>query len=304
MSSAWNQLQQEEAVGLQDRRYTVFRGNSPLPSSEMGVSVPNPSRGGGPASFQTWGEGRNMRFATVPMAYPVGINQHREERQVWFITIDDDRIAAEPDPLTRRTLLLEAFRGWHDPIRRVVESTPPESILMERAVAHRHSMAPVLNLNQVLEKARGRRPPSSGDGPCVVFVGDACMTVDPILAQGFTVAVEGAHALAGAVHAACSAAPVPSSDAASDEVAFHPHLLRRELRDRYDSGTDRIICLLRATELVQALGQPAGGTVSGLFHTKILRPLVWLLPNAIKAPVFDATLKYSLGVLGKTRQPS
>jgi 2-polyprenyl-6-methoxyphenol hydroxylase-like FAD-dependent oxidoreductase len=307
MSSTWSQMQQEEAVGLQDRKYTVFRGNSPLLNSETGVSVPGKSSrtgGGGPVSFQTWGEGRNMRFATVPMSYPVGIHQsqHREERQVWFITIDDDRIAAEADPLRRRTLLLEAFRNWHDPIRRIVEATPPDSILMERAVAHRHSMAPVVSLNRLLEKARGRRPPSSGEGPCLAFVGDANMTVDPILAQGFTVAMEGAHGLAGAVRSAC--VPCPEDPA----VAFHPRLLRQELQARYESSVDRIICLLRATELVQALGQPAGGTVSGFLHTRILRPLVWALPNAIKAPVFDATLKYSLGVLGKSRakgrQPS
>jgi 2-polyprenyl-6-methoxyphenol hydroxylase-like FAD-dependent oxidoreductase len=302
MSSAWNQLQQEEAVGLQDRNYTVFRGNSPLSASEVGMSVPGSSRGeGGPVSFQTWGEGRNMRFATVPMSYPVGIHrqnqqQHREERQVWFITIDDDRIAAEADPLRRRTLLLEAFQNWHDPIRRIVEATPPESILMERAVAHRHSMAPVLNLNRVLEKTRGRRPPNSGEGPCLAFIGDANMTVDPILAQGFTVAVEGAHELARAVQSAC-VVPCPHDPT----VAFHPQVLRRELQARYESSVERIICLLRATELVQALGQPAGGTISGFLHTMILRPLVWMLPNAIKAPIFDATLKYSLGVLGKNR---
>jgi len=58
---------------------------------------------------------------------------------------------------------------------------------------------------------------------------------------------------------------------------------------------DRLICLLRATELVQSLGQPSGGTISGTFNTKMLRPLTRLTPNFIKRPVFDAVLKYSLG---------
>jgi hypothetical protein len=54
--------------------------------------------------------------------------------------------------------------------------------------------------------------------------------------------------------------------------------------------------LLRATELVQALGQPRGGTVGGFFNTHFLRPLTKLIPNAIKKPIFDAVLNYSLGL--------
>jgi 2-polyprenyl-6-methoxyphenol hydroxylase-like FAD-dependent oxidoreductase len=301
VSSSWNQMQQQEAVGLQDRNYTVFRGNSTLSTAEMRVVTPNAPNTAGAnengVSFQTWGEGKNMRFATVPLRYPVGIGHQREERQVWFITIDDDRIAEERDPERRRSLLLEAFQSWHDPIGRVVEATPPESILVERAVAHRHSMAPVLSLNRLLEKANGVRPPSSGEGPCLTFVGDANMTVDPILAQGFTVAMEGAFGLAEAVKGSCAPHPHDPS------VAFHPYGLRQELQSRYEMSVDRILCLLRATELVQALGQPTGGTLSGFGNIHVLRPIVGLLPNVVKAPIFDAVLKYSLGVLGKGKEP-
>lgn len=289
LSASWTHLQQQEAVGLQDRHYTVFRGNSPLSHAAMGATAPHYH----PISFQTWGQGRNMRFATVPMSCPAGLSQ-REERQVWFITIDDHELVTELDPSRRKELLLHSFEHWHDPIRAIVETTPAEEILMERAIAHRHSMAPVTDFNRVVEDIRGHRPPNSGQGPCLVFVGDANMTVDPILAQGFTVAMEGAHALASPVHAAVQQ---HCPDDAS--VAFHPYALRRELAAKYEGGIHRILCLLRATELVQTLGQPAGGTVAGLLNLYGLRPITRILPNALKAPIFDATLKYSLGLLGK-----
>jgi hypothetical protein len=126
-------------------------------------------------SFQTWGEGKSMRFATVPMISP--IDGQRKEQQVWFITTDDEDIRNEPDPVVRIDKLLTAFADWHDPIGRLVESTPPESILMERALAHRHSMSPVANFNGILSRIRDHRPLAAGNGPAIVFVGDAFMTV-------------------------------------------------------------------------------------------------------------------------------
>jgi len=137
------------------------------------------------------------------------------------------------------------------------------------------------------------------------------MTVDPILAQGFTMAMEGSRSLASSV---CDAilkskaklddksggegpSPAPSSEM-STTLAFDPRGLRRELLERQEFRVRRLICLLRATELVQALGQPRGGTVSGFLNTKVLRPvLAKLTPNFVKVPIFDAVLKYSLGLL-------
>jgi hypothetical protein len=48
--------------------------------------------------------------------------------------------------------------------------------------------------------------------------------------------------------------------------------------------------------LVQALGQPAGGTFLGWLSRDVLRPLMRLTPSAIKTPIFNYMLKYSLGV--------
>jgi 2-polyprenyl-6-methoxyphenol hydroxylase-like FAD-dependent oxidoreductase len=280
--TSWDESRQQDATIVQDRGYTVFRGNANLTQAEMGGTDENSS-----ISFQTWGEGKSMRFATVPMNYPGPLGK-REERQVWFITTDDEEITAEADPLKRRAILLDMFKDWHEEICQIVEATPPDQILMERAVAHRHVMGPVLNLNKVIKQLRGSRPPNSGEGPCVMFMGDAYMTVDPILAQGFTLAMEGAHALRKTVEDSC----VPFEK--DPKFAFDPYKLRNEFQERHDARTDRLVCLLRATELVQALGQPTGA--AGAFNTKVLRPIVKLLPNIIKAPIFDAVLKYSLGL--------
>jgi len=298
-SAAWNKSQHRQAVGIQDRNYTVFRGNSPLTHKEMKEDD---------VSFQTWGTGKSMRFATVPMMCP-SKGQGREEKQVWFITIDDDAIANEPDPEKQRDMLLHEFRDWHDPIAQIVSATPPGEILVERALAHRHSMGPVLNFNtNVVKHLRGKRPPSSGEGPCITFIGDAYMTVDPILAQGFTTAMEGAASLRNSIERSCAVSNDNQSSSSSpgskttataqdEELAFDPYQMRKELRLRQQRRMDRIICLLRATELVQALGQPSGSTtITGLLNIRLLRPLTKLTPNFIKAPIFDAVLKYSLGL--------
>jgi len=279
---------QSEATGTQDREYTVFRGNSMLTTEESGLDV----------SFQTWGEGRSQRFAVVPMKMSDEDGSGGQtERQVWFITISDDQITSETDPMKRRTKLLEAFSDWHDPIRQIVEATPPDKILMERALAHKYCMIPVTNFNQVIHRVHGGRQPSSaevtaGDGPAIVFVGDSFMTIDPILAQGFTIGMEGAAALAGSLNTSLR---LPAS-ADFPSLAFDPHALRDGLNSRHEMRLDRLICLLRATELVQALGQPRTGTFLGMISRDIIRPLMGIAPDFVKTPVFNAMMKYSLGL--------
>ena len=73
-------------------------------------------------------------------------------------------------------------------------------------------------------------------------------------------------------------------------------VLRKELKYRHEDRMDRLTCLLRVTELVQALGQPQGGSVTGMLNTYVLRPMTRLTPNVIKKPIFNAVLKYSLGL--------
>jgi len=275
--SSWEAMGQAEANAIEDRNYTVFRGNANMTQEEAGG-----------VSFQTWGTGKSMRFATVPMAYPSGEHK-RIEKQVWFITTSDDSIAAEEDPAKRRDLLLDAFCAWHAPICETVEATPPEEILYERAVAHKHCAGPVLNVNRDLKRYGKKRSNSSGPGPALAFVGDAFMTVDPILAQGFTLAMEGAYQLAVSVEQGSQ------SGESVGNLAFDPYGLRKALADRYDRRSDRLLGLLRATELVQAMGQPSSG-ITGVFSQSLLRPVMKLTPDFVKRPMFNAVLRYSLGL--------
>lgn len=273
-SQQWKAQGQAEANAIEDRNFTVLRGNSPLDNNEIGMNG---------VSFQTWGEGQSMRFATVPLSYPDGGD--RVENQVWFATTSDESIVSEPDATVRKEKLIQAFSSWHDPIQRIMEATPADEILVERAIAHRHSVGPVLNVNRVMH-AQHSGPP----GPVICFVGDSFMTVDPILAQGFTMALEGAHALNHPIEAACAA----QSSMKDDGLNFDPYVLRQELQDRFERRSHRLVSLLRATELVQALGQPQA-SLFGFVAKKFLRPAMQLTPNAVKAPIFNAILKYSLG---------
>eukprot|EP00934_Nitzschia_sp_Nitz4_P006471 Nitzschia sp. Nitz4//scaffold81_size91200//26828//28408//NITZ4_004981-RA/size91200-processed-gene-0.121-mRNA-1//-1//CDS//3329558695//6461//frame0 len=277
----WFVTTQAEATDVQDRQYTVFRGNAVLTSEDVGKEP----------SFQSWGEGKSMRFATVPMKYPTP-NGTEEERQVWFITIEDPQITDEQDPVKRRELLLDAFKNWHDPVCRLVEATPPEEILMERAVAHRHSLSPVANFNSILFAVKHKTPRVNGNGPALSFSGDAFMTVDPILAQGFTIGMEGGPFLRKALQASMTVPPRLEYP----YLSFDPFALREEMRKRHDGRLSRLIHLLRATELVQALGQPSSGTLSGMVNFYMLRPLMRCTPDAVKRPIFNSVLKYSLGV--------
>lgn len=279
----WHTTGQSVATSTQDRNYTVFRGNAHLSPEEIGLA----------RSFQTWGEGQSMRFATVPMAYPSPDDETtKEEREVWFITIDNDNISSEPDPTIRKEKLLEEFKDWHEPIRTLVEATPPEEILMERAMAHKHSMTPVANFNEIVTRIQNKAPPSRGNGPAIAFIGDAFMCVDPILAQGFTFGMEGAAALRTSLEASLQG----KSKTEYPPLAFDPILLRQELKSRHDNRLHRLICLLRATEMVQALGQPTTGTLLGFVSRDVIRPLMRITPGIIKTPVFNAVLKYSLGL--------
>jgi 2-polyprenyl-6-methoxyphenol hydroxylase-like FAD-dependent oxidoreductase len=279
MKESWDAAYQDSNVLLEDRKYTVFRGNAPVKVEDEGSAGLN---------FQTWGEGKSMRFATVHMDYPSKERGGtRDEKQVWFITIDDEEIVNEADPEKRKEMLLAAFSEWHDPIPEMVMSTPASEILAERAMAHRHCVAPVDDMNQTLKSIRGKRPPSSDRGPVMLFMGDAFMTVDPILAQGFSVGMEAAADLPQTIENSC---------VNYDGLLFDPYQLREELKERHERRLDRLVCLLRATEIVQALGQPRDGTITGMVAKYLLRPAMGIAPNFVKTPFFNAMLRYSLGL--------
>ena len=98
------------------------------------------------------------------------------------------------------------------------------------------------------------------------------MTVDPILAQGFTMGMEGAHALSNSVSSACIQQSL-------DGLAFDPYVLRQNLENRHEGREDRLVALLRATELVQALGQPPDHSVLGFLSKYVVRPAMRIIPR-------------------------
>lgn len=290
-STSWNAMGQAEANAIEDRNYSVLRGNSPLTNDDIGMDG---------VSFQTWGEGQSMRFATVPLSSP-NRGADRIEEQVWFATTSDPDIVNEQNADKRKEKLLQAFSTWHKPIGTIMESTPADEIMMEGAVAHKHCVGPVLDVHRLLRELHRKAPPSAGPGPVMVFVGDSFMTVDPILAQGFTMALEGAHALVEPIELACQKRIYGTNDDRdddaddpSDSLAFDPYALRSNLQQRHDRRNHRLVSLLRATEIVQALGQPQASLL-GVVAKNVLRPAMRMTPNAIKAPIFNAMLKYSLG---------
>lgn len=302
---------------VEDRGYTVVRGTSPLADDEVGDDDAT-------SSFQTWGEGGSKRFATVPTT----------EGRAWFATVEDDLTTAAAADV--KAVVADAFGDWHDPVPALVASTPADRLVAERAVAHRFSVGPVLSLDNEAPSSRksGARappsPPSSSSaalGPVLCFVGDAHMTVDPVLAQGFTVAMEDAAALARAV-ASCAvdddAAPDDGFDGAPSprdadaarlqryydrheeqerrrDKSFDDDRLRAVLKEHHARHREpRLLRVLRATQLVQTLAQPSSESAWGRLSVRVLRPLLSVVPSAIKRPIFDRVLRYSLGSAAET----
>jgi len=335
----------KDSSSIEDRQYTVFRGTSPLSDLETGMKG---------ISFQTWGESDSMRFATVPM----------QKGQAWFVTTSDPRFRLQhnsehDDKIQdsnsstlsseeRKQIILNAFKDWHDPIIPLIESTPANDIMMENAIAHQFSMGPLLSLHNHdsnLAGIHGKSKQSEtstaefkrkqryedeiiGRGPILCFVGDANMTVDPVLAQGFTMAMEDASLLSSTIQKSCiqnkdknsleSNSLSPNTEKQYDlhnlqstynitssglstmrkNLTFNPRKLRSLLANQYiEIYEPRLLCLLRATELVQMLAQPTSHfTVAGALSKYVVRPSMQIMPNLIKKPIFDFIVKYSLGI--------
>ena len=308
-SEQWEHQQHDETNAIDDRKYTVFRGNSPLTAEDVGMDNVN---------FQTWGEGESMRFAAVSMSHPKSIEHldgDREEKHVWFATTSDKSIASNVNPKERKQLLLKAFKNWHNPISQLIESTPAHQILMEHGVAHKHSVHPVLNLSEILKYEQtvlGMQERNNftslngvqgedgyGSGPIIMFIGDASMTIDPVLAQGFTVAMESSADLAKTLERCFEKKSLHGIDPVTTKTSFLGSFkLHEELKARSERRIGRNLCLLRATELVESLAQPHSGTFLGSLSKNVIRPIMRLTPDILKKPIFIMMMKYSLGMYG------
>jgi 2-polyprenyl-6-methoxyphenol hydroxylase-like FAD-dependent oxidoreductase len=297
LSSTTKQEKDDQSIAMDDRNYTVFRGNTQLTKEDGSLEDA--------INFQTWGDGKSMRFAAVSMSPPKDdCSMHvmdndrlfnhstRQETQVWFATTSDKNICNEQDPVKQKEMLLRAFSKWHDPIERLIRSTPVDNILVERGIAHKHSVNQVFNLFDILKQrnAKTSHDPALGPGPILLFTGDACMTIDPVLAQGFTVGMESAFSLASCIER-CYEVDQTRGDCNGIAIST----LQRELKARQSQRYERMMCVLRATDLVQSLAQPTKG-LSGFISQNILRPLFKLTPSFIKEGIFMRTIQYSLGM--------
>ncbi len=270
------------------------------------------------------------------------MNSKMKEEEVWFATISDPTFInifkasssnhdTVIDANRMKRLLLDAFGSWHQPIKTLIETTPSEEIMFELAIAHCHSAGPVCDVGKVLEFERWQAtmnrkmnvgggteitmfPPDddggkiNGCGPILVFIGDAMMTVDPVLAQGFTIAMESGASIVQSIerilirqHLDTIAAASSSSSVKPPPIMmYHPKLLRDELVQRHYHRERRLLQLLRSTELVQRMAQPHG-LVSTLLATWIVRPFIKLCPDGLKKGVFDYMIRYSLGLTGNAK---
>lgn len=322
-SQQWEQDQHDESNSIDDRQYTVFRGNSPMTMREISKNKNMEN-----ISFQTWGEGDSMRFAAVHMTCPIKSDEldgPREEKHVWFATTSNSSIASITNPEERKKKLLQSFQKWHDPIAELIQSTPAQEILMEHGVAHKHSVNPVFHLSEVfkyeqmvhqhskissnmtndnnhkdVQKFSGiQGEDGHGSGPTVIFIGDASMTIDPVLAQGFTVSMESSADLAKTVERCFQ--QQPSTEKGCGPVTTFSGIfeLHEQLKARTERRRGRNICLLRATELVQAMAQPDSNTLSGYISKYLIRPSMRLTPDFLKRSIFTRIMKYSLGMYGE-----
>ena len=306
------------ATLVEERGYVVFRGNAP---GFVGTGADKTVGDGSDRlrSFQTWGENRAMRFAAVP--FTTSDDGMKKEVVVWFATISSDIIipndGKEQLDAQQKALLLEAFGSWHHPIRDLIESTPANEIMYESAIAHRFTANPVFDVARIIEFESWQQQQQqqqqqdyqmtkskkdidrkiNGNGPILVFIGDAMMSIDPVLAQGITIAMESAASIVQSIEHALLVRSSSNVDATISSSIYNPNLLRKELLARNVRREQRLLYLLRSTELVQQLAQPSS-RLGSILSTWIVRPIVKLCPDVVKVKVFDYYKRYSLGLTG------
>jgi len=246
----------------------------------------------------------------------------------WFFTTNDPFYLSKGIPdndneqmmSLRKNRLLESIADWHEPITQFIQSTPAKDIIMERAVAHRYSAAALgskfentckllatftshflfvdvhsiralensCSIAILCRRVNFSATESTVASPLVCFLGDADMTVDPVLAQGITISMEDAAIIAKSIERAYKQGSDPFLGALRKELIFQ----------RHPEKVKRLTCLLRATELVQNLAQPSG-VFTGFISLSVVRPLMKYVPSSFKKGIFQWVLKYSLGTTNK-----
>mmetsp|Transcript_25486 Transcript_25486/g.42052 ORF Transcript_25486/g.42052 Transcript_25486/m.42052 type:complete len:671 (+) Transcript_25486:175-2187(+) len=314
-----------EATKVENREYIVFRGNAPKLTAAVAEDESDSFQTWGCSKSMRFAavpfrhadedledddDGSNSGHYSQTDTF----KQRKKDEEVWFATINDPvfiddykNTNSEMDAEERKKLLIDAFGSWHNPVKTLIETTPAEDIMYEMALAHKHNASPVFDIKTIMDFERWKlnrkkkagmeatgndfnklNPTTgSGPGPILVFIGDSMMTIDPVLAQGFTMAMESGASVARSIDRALSKSTV-----------YSPDLLRHELGERHVRRERRLLHLLRSTELVQRLAQPNGFAI---FATYFVRPLMKLCPDGIKQGVFNFMIRYSLGLTGGER---
>jgi 2-polyprenyl-6-methoxyphenol hydroxylase-like FAD-dependent oxidoreductase len=135
-----------------------YRGYANWRGSTTPGSVPRLSEG-----MDTWGRGGHF-----------GLQPTSGERILWYCGLNT--AAGETDGPDARARLLEAFGGWHEPIRAVIEATPDSALLR----------------NDIYDCW----PSRTWNRGAVALVGDAIHPMTPDLGQGACQAIVDAAALA------------------------------------------------------------------------------------------------------------
>jgi hypothetical protein len=120
------------------------------------------------------------------------------------------------------------------------------------------------------------------------------MTVDPVLAQGFTIGMEAASDLAVTLE---SCLGQNGKEHKNSQQPFDSKIVREALLERNHRRFGRVMCLIRSTELVQSLAQP-NSEFAGILTKNFVRPAMALVPSFIKEAAFSVVMKYSLGYYG------
>jgi 2-polyprenyl-6-methoxyphenol hydroxylase-like FAD-dependent oxidoreductase len=309
-----------EAIRVENRGYIVFRGNAPKLTEDAEDGSGSFQSWFAAVPFRHAVEDLDVdddgNTSVGHYSQTDTFKQRKKDEEVWFATINDPifidackKNASEVNAEERKQLLLDAFGSWHNPVKTLIETTPAEGIMYEMALAHKHNAGPVFDIKTIMDFERWKKKkrkeegaaeretvdkedennPSKkafGPGPILVFIGDSMMTVDPVLAQGFTVAMESGASISRSIELALSS---PS---------YSQELLRRELSERHARRERRLIHLLRTTEIVERLAQPHG---LAIFAKYVVRPLMKFCPDGIKQGVFNFIIRYSLGLTGGER---
>eukprot|EP01036_Dinobryon_divergens_P025459 gene25459-34009_t len=266
----WTGLHRPEN-DLQYRGYQVYRGVSAEPISD---------------AFQTWGP--HCRFAAVPVKVEGGsTSTEYSNGSAWFAAIAGPRSHHQPSSssdavamdypfrnggvsVSESTLkdLRNRFRNWHHPIENILARSDLTSLSVTCALASPTTLW------------KGEETSGATNGP-VFFVGDARVTLDPILAQGAGMAVEDAAELSKAIYASL----IQKGDGDCSTAVDWSSALKRYHRSR----VNRTLRLQILSDVAQVVGNLPSGSLLSLRDELLKR-----LPQRVTGNLFNWVLHKSV----------